>query len=223
MRILIVEDNDDIVRSVKTHLESECYAVDTENDGERGLYLARTNDYDLIILDNVLPGMEGSEICRTLRAKGGTVPILMLSVQSESDRKAAIIEDGADDYLTKPFSLRELSARVKALLRRPHGRESKSLTANGFTLDRKTYAVYCGADQIYLTPKEFSLLEYFMKNPGVVLTRGMILEHVWDGTADPFTKSIDIHVMNLRRKLTADTRTAFIKTVPGRGYKIDLI
>jgi DNA-binding response OmpR family regulator len=220
MRILVVEDQLEIAANLKQKLEGECYAVDVENDGNRGFYRARTNNYDLILLDNVLPGKGGYEICSELRKYKMTTPIMILSVQSEVDIKVDLLNCGADDYLTKPFSFVELSARIKALLRRPRIIEGKVFVVKGLTLDKTTFSFIYKNKTNYLTPKEFALLEHLMKNPGSVVSRATILEHVWDGSADPFSNSIETHISNLRKKIDAKNKNRFIKTVPGRGYII---
>jgi DNA-binding response OmpR family regulator len=220
MRILVIDDQKDLTESLKAGLESQCYAVDVEHDGDRGLYRARTNDYDLILLDNILPGKLGPDICRELREYKMTVPIMILSVQSEIEQKISLLNCGADDYLAKPFSFAELSARVRALLRRPRQMQSLKLTVEDLDLDQKTYAASRNGKVIYLTPKEFSLLEYLMKNQGIVVSRGMIMEHVWDDGADPFSNSIETHIMNLRRKIDHGAKHKLIHTVPGRGYML---
>jgi DNA-binding response OmpR family regulator len=221
MRILVVEDQAEAAALLKSQLEAERYSVDVESDGERGSYRARTNDYDLILLDNVLPGKEGSEICKELREYKMSVPIMILSVRSEIDQKVTLLDCGADDYLIKPFSFVELSARVKALLRRPRQIEDTQLTIADLILDRKTFSAHREGRTIHLTPKEFALLEYFMKNKGRVLSRGMILEHVWDESADPFSNSIETHIMNLRKKIDRRGENKLLHTVPGRGYKLE--
>ena len=223
MRILVIDDQKELAESLKTGLESQCYAVDVENDGERGLYRARTNDYDLILLDNILPGKLGPEICRELREYKMTTPIMILSVQSEIEQKITLLNCGADDYLAKPFSFAELSARVRALLRRPRQMQSSVLTVDDLVLDQKAYTASRNGKIIHLTPKEFSFLEYLMKNQGTVLSRGMIMEHVWDNNADPFSNSIETHIMNLRRKIDRGNREKLIHTIPGRGYLLGIV
>jgi DNA-binding response OmpR family regulator len=220
MRILVIDDQQDLAQSLKTGLESQCYAVDIENDGERGLYRARTNDYDLVLLDNILPGKLGPDICRELREYKMTMPIMILSVQSDIEQKISLLNCGADDYLAKPFSFAELSARVRALLRRPRHVEKPDLAVDDLILNRKTYTASRNGKAIYLTPKEFSLLEYLMKNQGAVVSRGMILEHVWDESADPFSNSIETHIMNLRRKIDHGVKRKLIRTILGRGYML---
>lgn len=220
MRILIVEDEHDILTFLKTSLEAECFAVDAVADGERGSYLALTSEYDLIILDNLLPKKTGREICEALRAAGKTTPIIMLSVKAEASTKVDLLNAGADDYLTKPFSLQELVARVRALLRRPHRIEGEVLKMGDISMNTRSQTLTRKGKDIYLTRKEFMLLEYLMRNRGTVLSRGMILEHVWDMSADPFSNTIESHILSLRKKIDTE-KSKIIKTVPGRGYKID--
>jgi two-component system OmpR family response regulator len=149
-----------------------------------------------------------------------TAPIMILSVAAEIEDKVRLLNCGADDYLAKPYAFSELNARIGALLRRPVQIEEKTLAANGLSLDRKTYSFTFHQRTEYLTPKEFMLLEYLMKNAGKVVSRGAILEHVWDDSADQFSKSIDMHIMNLRKKIDPQNKDAFIRTVPGHGYVV---
>ncbi|MDR3582685.1 MAG: response regulator transcription factor [Candidatus Pacebacteria bacterium] len=218
MKILVVEDQEETAATLKTRLESECYAVDVEHDGLKASYRAKTNHYDLILLDNMLPGKDGDQICKELREYKMTTPILILSGQNDIERKVGLLNCGADDYVTKPYSYTELSARVKALLRRPKSIESSTLTVGDLVLDREMFSATRGKHTIKLTPKEYSILEYFMKNPGRVVTRGMILEHVWDDSADPLSNSIETHVTNLRKKIDRGGKRKLIRTIPGRGY-----
>jgi DNA-binding response OmpR family regulator len=220
MRILVVEDQKETAATLKRKLEAECYAVDVEHDGEKGFYKARTNDYDLILLDKGLPGKDGSEICSELREYKMTAPILILSAAADIEDKVNLLNCGADDYLTKPYVFSELAARVKALLRRPQTIEGKLLAIDGLSLDRETYTFTFHKRTERLTPKEFMLLEYLMKNAGKVVSRGMILEHVWDSSVDQFSKSIEMHIMNLRRKIDPKDKDAFIRSVPGHGFTV---
>lgn len=222
MRILVVEDQFGVAQTLKEKLEAECYAVDIENDGERALYRAKTSNYDLILLDNMLPGKNGPEICSGLREYKMNMPILILSARTEIEEKIKLLNCGADDYLAKPFFYNELSARMKALLRRPPVLENKQLAVGDLTLDRETYSAIRNKKIIRLTPKEFSLLEYLIKNQGKVVSRRMILEHVWDDGADPFSNSIETHITNLRRKIDRGRgrATRLIRTIHGQGYKI---
>ncbi len=221
MRILLVEDEKDIVNFLKPALETECFVVDIARDGEKGSFLARSNNYDLIILDNMLPKKSGKEICAELRHAHKTTPIIMLSVLAETDKKIELLNCGADDYLTKPFSLEELLARIRALLRRPANFTSEILTLGDLTLNSKKYEVIKGQKEIYLTKKEFMLLEYLMRNKGFVISRGMLLEHIWDMNADPFSNTVETHIMSLRKKIDGTGNNKLLYTISGRGYKID--
>lgn len=221
MRVLIIEDDEAIRRQLVDQLRALSFAADTAADGSEGSYLARTNDYDLIILDNMLPEKQGPLVCQEIRRVGKTVPILILSVLSDTWRKVQLLDYGADDYLIKPFSAEELAARVRALLRRPAAIQSDVLTVEDLTLDTRQQRVARAGKGIYLTRKEFTLLEYLMRNQGTVLSRGMIIEHVWDMTSDPFSNTIESHIMSLRKKIEGPDRLKLIHTVPGRGYKID--
>lgn len=220
MRILIIEDNKEIVDYLISALRKEAFAVDSALDGNQGLYLAQTNSYDLIILDNVLPGKMGKEICTTLRQEGSQVPILLLSIRAEIDEKVKLLESGADDYLTKPFQYPELLSRIRVLLRRPPIIQTTCFTIQNLSININTQEVIRGDKAIHLTPKEFSLLELLLKNKGAVVSRGMILEHVWDINGDPFSKTIETHILNLRKKIDT-SKNSLIISVPGRGYKIE--
>lgn len=222
MRILIVEDEREILDFLKKTLKSECYVVDTAEDGERGSYLARTNDYDLVILDNVMPKKTGLQVCQEVRRDGKTTPILILSVKSEITTKVDLLNAGADDYLTKPFSVDELLARIKALLRRPQNIEGDLVQIDDLVLDEDKHTVMRGNDEIYLTRKEFTLLKYLMKNQGAVLSRSMIMEHVWDMSVDPFSNTIESHMLSLRKKVDLPGHKKLLHTVSGRGYKLEV-
>ena len=221
MRILVVEDEKEINSFIKQSLEAECFVVDSAVDGEQGFYLARTNNYDMILLDNMLPKKTGLEICNDIRAEGNNVPILILSVKSETTTKVDLLNAGADDYLTKPFSLDELLARIRALLRRPIQIKKEILEIDDLVVDTNKFKVKRGDKEVYLTRKEFSLLQYLMQNQGIVLSRSMILEHVWDMNVDPFSNTIESHILSLRRKVDFNGEKKLIQTISGRGYKID--
>lgn len=221
MRILIIEDNYEIRNFLKESLESEAYAVDSAEDGEQGSYLARTNEYDLIILDNILPKKNGIQICNEIRRIGKDVPIIMLSVESGVDKKVLLLESGADDYMTKPFSYKELRARIKVILRRPQIVQKETFTIHDLTIDIPRQKVTRGKKDIYLTRKEFALLEYLIRNKSSVLSRAVIMEHVWDMERDPFSNTVETHILNLRRKIDRPYKHKLITTVPGRGYIID--
>lgn len=219
MRILVVEDDPETATFLKSALERESFAVDAVHDGEKGSYLARTNDYDLIVLDNILPGKSGPEVCRDIRECGKRTPIIVLSVESETSRKVTLLQSGADDYLAKPYSFEELLARIHAILRRPRTMTEPAVHIGPITLDSARQQVWRNKTEVYLTRKEFSLLEYLMRNSGKVVSRSMIMEHVWDIESDPFSNTVEVHISNLRKKLYHGDKDS-IRNVPGRGYKI---
>ncbi len=221
MRILVVEDEKEISQFLKKALTAEFFAVDVADDGERGSFLARTNNYDLIVLDNMLPGKTGLEVCKEIRESGKTMPIIILSVQSETTTKVNLLNAGADDYLIKPFSLKELLARIQALLRRPLNIQQEIITIDGLTMDTKKHQVKRGGKEVRLTSKEFALLKCLMENAGIVLSRSMIMEHAWDMNIDPFSNTIDAHIVSLRRKISVGGKRKLIHSIHGRGYKID--
>lgn len=220
MRILVVEDEERISRFLKESLEAEFFAVDVAEDGEQGSYFARTNDYDLVVLDNMLPKKDGLQVCKEIRASGKTMPILVVSVKTGTFDKVDLLDAGADDYLAKPFVLEELLARVRALMRRPTVIESDVLRVEDIELNAKTGTVRRGDRNISLTRKEFMLLQYLMRNEGTVLSRGMILEHVWDMSVDIFSNTIESHILSLRKKLGDTKDDRIIQTISGRGYRM---
>ncbi len=222
MKILVVEDEKELRKLLRATLEAERFVVDTAADGEEGVYLAQTNEYDLIIMDKVMPEKDGLQACREIRDDGIKTPILFLSVKTETMTKVTALDAGADDYLTKPFSVDELLARVRALLRRPHDMTGDILTADNLTLDTRKHRVSRGErDDIRLTRKEFMLLEYLLRNRGAVMSRAQIMEHVWDINADPFSNTIEAHILSLRKKIDFPGEKKLIITVPGCGYKIE--
>lgn len=221
MRILIIEDDPDLQKTLVAYLRSACFAVDSALSGSRGLYFALTNDYDVIILDYGLPEKNGLEVCQEIRRHGKTVPILILSIQSEIITKVELLNHGADDYLTKPFSFDELLARLQALLRRPALAQTLNLQVGDINIDVSRQVVTVNGKEVYLTRKEFCLLEYMARNCGKVVSRGMIMEHVWDMDGDLFSNTIEAHIRNLRRKLGASRFMNLIVTVPGRGYRLE--
>jgi DNA-binding response OmpR family regulator len=223
MHILVVEDDREISDFLRVSLEAECFAVDTAFDGETGSYLARTNHYDIIILDNVLPTKEGRLACKEIREAGKTTPIIMLSVKSETVTKVDLLNAGADDYMTKPFSLNELMARIRALLRRPKELTSEILSLGDLVIDISKHSVKRGGKEIYLTRKEFVLLVYLLKNAGAAMSRGMIMEHVWNMKIDPFSNTIESHILSLRKKIDVNAKKKLIQTVPGIGYKMMIL
>jgi DNA-binding response OmpR family regulator len=221
MRVLLIEDEKEIANLILAGLRAEHFAVDWARTGEQGLAWAKHTGYDLGIFDVRLPLMNGIEVCRTIRARGMHFPIIVLSVMSDAITKVEALNIGADDYLTKPFFMAELSARARALLRRERRVTGPILAVGGVTLNVTLHAVARAGKPIRLNRKEFSLLEYFMRNPGITLTRAMILEHVWDMNADPFNNTVDVHVRFLRQKIDDGHRKKLLKTVHGYGYKIE--
>jgi len=222
MRLLIVEDQPELLSSLKARLQEECFVIDTAMDGVQGSFLGRTNDYDIIVLDNHLPKKNGIEVCKDIRTSNKQVPIIILSVLNDPAQKVDLLEAGADDYLTKPFSFPELMARIRAILRRPQEITSHIIEIDDLILDSHRHEIHRGGKEIYLTKKEFMLLEYLMRNIGRVVSRGDILEHVWDVNADPFSNTIETHILALRKKIDKAPRRKLIHTVSGRGYKIAL-
>ncbi|MES2436635.1 MAG: response regulator transcription factor [Patescibacteria group bacterium] len=223
MRILLIEDDVNIQEFLKAALESEGYIVDAVSDGEKGSYVARTNEYDTIILDLALPKKDGHTVCTEIRASGKTTPIIMLTVLSDIQEKVRLLNSGADDYLIKPFSFKELLARIRALLRRPLHIEADILKVADLTIDTARQKVLRNSKEIYLTRKEFSLLEYLMRHRGNVVSRGMIMEHVWNADSDPFSNTIEAHILNIRKKVDTHKTCKLIHTLPGRGYKIESV
>lgn len=222
MKLLIIEDNKEISEFLVSSMRAECFEVDFALDGQKGYKMAEDNDYDLIILDLNLPKLNGDQICSLLRASGITIPILILTVESDIDDKVRLLNSGADDYMTKPFSLKELIARVKSLLRRPKLVRQEVIVIDDLVIDSQKQLVIRAGREIDLTYKEFELLEFLAANRGYVLSRGKIIEHVWDMNADLFSNSIEVHVFNLRRKIDRKGLKRLIHTIPNRGYKIDV-
>jgi heavy metal response regulator len=220
MRILIIEDEGKIAAFLKRGLKEEGYAVDVAADGEQGHFLASTEEYDLIILDLMLPGMDGISLCRKLRSEGNEVKILILSVRDKVKEKVLGLDAGADDYLAKPFAFEELLARVRALLRKREAGSPTKFQVADLSMDLLTHEVMRAGREIELTAKEFSLLEYLMLNAGTVVTRTMIAEHVWDVNFDTFTNVIDVYMSYIRDKIDRKFPKKLIRTVRGRGYVI---
>jgi heavy metal response regulator len=218
MRLLVVEDEKKVTGFIKKGLEEEGYAVDIALDGEEGLGMALDRVHDLIILDIQLPRMDGLRVLQRLREERVTTPVLLLTVRATIEDKVLGLDAGADDYLTKPFAFQELVARVRALLRRRVQAEPAVLQIADLTLDPARRIVVRDGEKIDLTPREFALLDYFMRNPGRVLTRTMIIEHVWDYDFDTMTNIIDVYVNYLRKKIDAGQEPKLIHTVRGVGY-----
>ena len=222
MRLLLIEDDADIAEFLKINLETEFFTVDLAGDGARGSFLARTNNYNLIICDFNLPLLSGPEVVKEVRLENKTVPIIMLTVIGALDNKLELFSLGVDDYLTKPFVFEELLAHIKAILRRPRTAQSTSLKIDDLFVNVDRHLVKRGKLDIHLTRKELGLLEYLLKNRGRILSRGLLLENVWDADADPFSNTIETHILNLRRKIDLPGKKKLFHTVPGRGYKIDI-
>ena len=217
MKILIIEDELNIANFLKRGLEAELCVVDVALTGQSGIALANINQYDVIVLDFHLPDMLGSEISVSIRKRKPSIPILVLSVEHNIDIKVDMLSI-CDDYMTKPFSIRELVVRLRALTRRGEVIHGDILKAGSLIVDCARHVATLNGKEIFLRNKEFSLLEYLMRNQDIVLSREMMLEHVWDMNTDPFTNTVDTHIRLLRKKLEGPKRS-FIHTVPKRGYR----
>ena len=224
MRLLVVEDERDLADALARGLRGEGYAVDVAYDGADAFAKAAVNAYDLVCLDVNLPGMSGRAVARRIRARrnggGGGPRIIMLTALGDLEDRVAGLDDGADDYLVKPFAFAELAARVRALLRREDAGSGRLLRVGSLELDAARREARWRGRGLKLTPKEFSLLRYFMSRPGQVLSQEDLLEHVWDENADPFTKTVRVTVMTLRRKLAEAGGKQPIETVIGSGYRL---
>ena len=218
MRILLVEDDRKVASFIRKGLMEEGYAVDVAPDGETGLAMGLDRPHDVIVLDVMLPGKSGVQVVRDLRQAKVATPVLLLTARDAVEDKVQGLDAGADDYLTKPFAFAELLARVRALLRRGATTQVPLIQVADLTLDPARRTVRRGGEPIPLTNREFALLEYFMRNPGRVLTRTMITEHVWDYSFDSDTNVIDVYVNYLRRKIDAGRERKLIHTVRGVGY-----
>lgn len=220
MRLLLVEDNKQLNESLRQSLEDAGYAVDSAFDGIEGEEWALLYDFDAIILDIMLPGKDGLEVCRSLRAQKVKSPVIMLTARDTVDDRVLGLDSGADDYLVKPFSLQELEARVRALLRRDAEDKSPVLQVADLELDPATRTVSRGGEDIKLTAKEFALLEYFMRNPNRVITREMAEDHIWSYDFQTTSNVVDVYVRRLRRKIDDPYAAKLIQTVRGAGYRL---
>ncbi|MCX8116304.1 MAG: response regulator transcription factor [Desulfobacterota bacterium] len=218
MRILVIEDEVKVANFIKKGLEEERYAVDVALDGEAGLHLSEVNDYDLIVLDLMIPKIDGLEVLRRIRNRKNRVPILVVTAKDTAEDIVRGLDSGCDDYLTKPFEFKVFLARIRALLRRDRAEVEPVLKVADLTLSPVTHKVKRGDKEIELTAKEYALLEYFMRNPNKVLTRTMISEHVWDYHFDSMTNVIDVYVNYLRKKIDKGFEPKLIHTIRGVGY-----
>ncbi len=222
MRILIIEDEHKIANSIKKGFEQEYFAVDLAFDGEEGYDLASSEDYDVIILDLMLPKLTGEEICRNLRKENIHTPILMLTAKGELSNRVSGLNSGADDYLVKPFAFEELLARTRALIRRPKSSLGQELKVQDLILNPQTFEVKRGEKEIVLSKKEFALLEYLLRNADKVLTKDQIINHVWDYDADVLPNTVEVYIGYLRNKvdLPFKEKKPLINTVRGFGYRL---
>ena len=221
MRILVVDDDAHVAGSVRRGLEGEGYAVDVAFDGTEGHWLASENPYDAMVLDSMLPGMSGDELCARLRAAGVWTPILMLTARSGESDEAQALDAGADDFLSKPFSYVVLLARLRALLRRGGVQRPAVLVAGDLTLDPATHRVARGDVEVPLSPRQFSLLEYFLRHAGEVLPKSRLLEHVWDFSFEGDPNIVEVYVHQLRLRVDEPFGRSALQTVRGAGYRLD--
>jgi len=221
MRILVVEDEPRMANVIARGLREQSYAVDVAQTGNDGLYQSSINDYDLILLDVLLPERDGFEVCRELRARGSSTPILMLTARAAVDDRLTGFDAGADDYLTKPFSFRELLARVRALLRRDARLQPDVFEIADLIIDSASHRVSRGNREIQLTAKEYALLEHLARHAGRLISRTEIAAHVWDDSFDPFSNTIEVYINRLRKKIDGDQSTKLLHTRRGEGYILE--
>jgi len=221
MRILVVEDEHRIAASIKKGLEQERMTVDVAYDGVEGYDLASAEDYDLIILDLMLPGMDGLEICTKLRQNKVETPILILTARGQIEDKVKGLNQGADDYLTKPFAFEELLARIRALVRRPKSVKNEVLTVDELSLNVRSFDVTRHQKLIRLSSREFSLLEFLMRHPNQILSKEQIMNHVWSYESDILPNTVEVYIRNLRNKIDKGFAYPLIHTIRGFGYKIN--
>ncbi len=221
MRILIVEDEYRLSNIIKKGLVEDGFAVDQAFDGEEGQFLAESEQYDLIVLDIMLPKIDGLQLCQQLRRKNIKTPVLILTAKSTTEDKVAGLDSGADDYITKPFSFIEFRSRIHALIRRSHQETSPILRVEDLEVDPLKHVVKRGKKSINLTPKEFAVLEFLLRHKGEVVSRTMITEHVWDYNFDGMSNVIDVFVVSLRKKIDGGFESKLIQTIHGVGYKVD--
>lgn len=218
--MLIVEDDEEIRSLLYDAFTNEGFAVDTAPDGKRGSTCIQSTEYDIILLDNCLPYKTGKELCTEMRLAGNHTPVLLLSVVDECAAKVELLNCGADDYVTKPYMFKELLARVHVLLRRPRQVVGPVFYAQEIVLDIARHLVMVEEEKIELTPKEFSILAYLMRNKDITVTRMSLLEHVWGVDADPFSNTVETHILNLRKKIGQYSSAEIIRTISGVGYQV---
>lgn len=219
MKLLIIDDEKDLIEILAADLEKQGFTIDCALSGQEGLDLLAKNVYDLLILDLTLPDMGGLQVCQNIRSIGQSLPILILSADNRVEKKIHLLNSGVDDYLTKPFSILEIIARINTLLRRPKNIISPIIKIKDLELDKQKQTIKKSGKEICLTKKEFLILEYLMSYPGIIVSRNELMEHVWNSKANFFSKTIEMHMTNLRKKLTSKKNGALIKTISGRGYR----
>ncbi len=220
LRILLVEDEPSAARMLAKGLRERCYAVDIANDGEDALYRTSITDYDLIILDLMLPRKNGLEVCKEIRLTGSAVPVLMLTARDAAQDRVAGLDLGADDYVTKPFDFQELAARVRALLRRGAALQAETIQIADLVINERSHRVQRAGRAIELTAKEYALLDYLARHADHVMGRAQIAEHVWDENFDPLSNVIDVYIQRLRRKIDDGHTQKLVCTMRGEGYKL---
>ena len=220
MRILVAEDDRQMAGVLRRGLQEQGYAVDVASDGDDGLTLATSEPYDLVILDVMLPELDGLSLCRSLRTQHRSMPVLMLTARDTVDDRVAGLDSGADDYLVKPFAFRELLARVRALLRRDDLSKDPVLRAADLEVNTLTREVHRGGRSVELTSKEYAVLEYFLRHPNQVLSRTQIAEHVWDYDFVAMSNVVDVYIRYLRRKLSDESEPRLLHTIRGTGYQL---
>ncbi len=218
MKILIIEDDADLCSALKDNLTSMTHTVDIASNGGDGLFLGKNYEYDVIVLDYSLPKKDGLLVCKEIRTAGKSTPILFLSATEHVGTKVVALDHGADDYMTKPFSLDELHARLKALYRRPSITRPTILSIGDLTLDLNAHVVTLANKEIHLTKKEFGVLEYLMQHKGTIVSRTLIMEYVWTADVDIFSNAVESHIRNIRRKIYRPNTPEMIVNIPGRGY-----
>ena len=221
MRILLVEDDEDVARFIRKGLVEQAYAVDIVDDGARALMMTTETDYDAVILDLMIPEIDGLGVCRAMRENGASTPILMLTARGTVDDKIAGLDAGADDYLAKPFEFGELLARLRALLRRGSITSSPMITVADLTIDTRSHRVSIGGAPIVLTTKEYAVLEHLARNSGRIVTREELSEHVWDQAFDPLSNLIEVYINRLRRHMEKVSANKWITTIRGSGYMLE--